>query len=69
MQSNERMLKGKKREKNVWEHNNVLDETNHGEGRTKAALLSVCTRSFLWMDEVMSDVTISESNAPQRWKG
>lgn len=42
-----------------------MRQTMKREGQ-KSALLSVCTRSFLWMDEVMSDVTVPESNAPQK---
>lgn len=53
--------------KQQQDHNNVPDETKHREGRAEArAQLAVCTLSVLWANEVMADVTGSESHAHQR---
>lgn len=57
-------------ENNGRHHVNVPDETKHGGGRAEArALLSVCILSLLWVNEVMADVTASESHAHHRRGG
>lgn len=73
MNSNERMFKKEKKERKRRKcegnsGNTTMSSVKKTMGREgqKPAWLSVCTRSFPWMDEVMSDVTVSESITPQK---